>query len=65
MGRTFNRQRDWDRPSVKTENRSDKSFDKYRKSIYNRLSSEDDDTDYELDERDYNESNHTQPIQRK
>ena len=65
MGRTFNRQRDWDRPSGKTENRSDKSFDKHRKSIYNRLSSEDDDSDYELDDRDYNESIHTQPIQRK
>jgi hypothetical protein len=65
MGRTFTRQRDWDRLSDKTENRSNKSFDKYKKSIYNRLSSEDDDIDYEFDERDYNESNHTQPIQRK
>jgi hypothetical protein len=66
MGRTFNRQRDWDRPASKTENRSVKGFDKHKKAIYNRLSSEDDDDiDYEPDEQINHEFNHTQPIQRK
>jgi hypothetical protein len=65
MGRTFNRQRDWDRPS-KTENRSEKSFDKYKKSIYNRMSLEQslDDDHYDIDEEDNDEVN-TTPIQRK
>jgi|LauGreDrversion4_2_1035121.scaffolds.fasta_scaffold805010_2 hypothetical protein len=65
MGRTFNRQRDWDRPS-KMENRSEKSFDKYKKSIYNRMSLEQslDDDHYDIDEEDNDEVN-TTPIQRK
>lgn len=42
-----------------------KGFDKHKKAIYNKLSSQDDEVDYEFDERNYNESNHTQPIQRK
>ena len=64
MGRTFNRQKDWDRPS-KMENRSEKSFDKYKKSIYNRMSEEQsEDNDYDIDE-DNNDDNHTTPIQRK
>lgn len=64
MGRTFNRQKDWDRPS-KMENRSEKSFDKYKKSIYNRMSEEQsEDNDYDIDENN-NDDNHTTPIQRK
>jgi hypothetical protein len=65
MGRTFNRQRDWDRPS-KTENRSEKSFDKYKKSIYNRMSLEqfEDENRYDIDEED-NDAVNTTPIQRK
>ena len=65
MGRTFNRQRDWDRPS-KMENRSEKSFDKYKKSIYNRMSEEqfEDADNYDIDEEDNDEVN-TTPIQRK
>jgi hypothetical protein len=65
MGRTFNRQKDWDRPSNKLENRSEKSFDKYKKSIYNRMSMEESlDDNYDIDEEDDNEIN-TTPIQRK
>lgn len=64
MGRTFNRQRDWDRPSGKTENRSEKSFDKYKKSIYNRMSMEESlDDNYDIDEEEDNDD--TTPIQRK
>jgi hypothetical protein len=64
MGRTFNRQRDWDRPS-KMENRSEKSFDKYKKSIYNRMSEEQfEDAGNDIDEEDNYEVN-TTPIQRK
>ena len=64
MGRTFNRQKDWDRPS-KMENRSEKSFDKYKKSIYNRMSEEQfEDAGNDIDEED-NHDNHTTPIQRK
>jgi len=65
MGRTFNRQKDWDRPSNKLENRSEKSFDKYKKSIYNRMSMEESlDDNYDIDEEDNDEVN-TTPIQRK
>jgi hypothetical protein len=64
MGRTFNRQRDWDRPS-KMENRSEKSFDKYKKSIYNRMSEEQfEHAGNDIDEEDNYEVN-TTPIQRK
>jgi hypothetical protein len=48
------------------ENRSEKSFDKYKKSIYNRMSEEqfEDADNYDIDEEDNDEVN-TTPIQRK
>ena len=65
MGRTFNRQRDWDRPS-KMENRSEKSFDKYKKSIYNRMSEEQfEDADNDVIDEEDNDAVNTTPIQRK
>jgi hypothetical protein len=70
MGKTFRNIREDGRRENKLvknilANRGKNPIDKYKKSIYNSISSEDDDLDYEFDEPSDNESNHTKSIQRK
>lgn len=70
MGKTFRNIREDGRRENKLVknilvNRTKKPIDKYKKSIYNSISSGDDDLDYDLDDNSDNESNHTKFIQRK
>lgn len=72
MGKTFRNIRDdqgrRDNNLVKNNlvNRAKKPIDKHRKAIYNSISSEDDDLDYEFDDRqDYESNRNTKFTQRK
>jgi hypothetical protein len=71
MGKTFKNirreTRDDNYGKSKTVNREDKTFDKYKKSIYNIASLEEfrDDLYDEFDDNTDHESNHTKSIHRK
>lgn len=67
MGKTFRNIRDENRGrKPKTVTREEKSIEKHRKHIYNKASTVIEDAEYdEFDEDLYDETNHTQFIQRK
>jgi len=66
MGKTFRKLREEGRGHKnKTATREEKAIDKYKKHIYNSVSSEDDDDDYDFDDSEHYESNHTKSIHRK
>lgn len=65
MGKTFRKLREEGRGQKnKTATREEKTIDKYKKYIYNNISSEDGDLDDDFDDN-YYETNHTEIIQRK
>lgn len=68
MGKTFRNMRDESRTRGKNKmvNREEKAIEKYKKHIYNKASTVNEDADYDEDDDtlDY-ESNYIQPIQRK
>jgi hypothetical protein len=68
MGKTFRNMRDESRSRGKNKmvNREEKTIEKYKKSIYNKASTVNEDADYDEDDDNLNyESNNIQPIQRK
>jgi len=68
MGKTFRNVRDESRRGSKnkTATRLEKAIEKYKKHIYNKASTVNEDADYDdFDDIEYYETNYTQPIQRK